>query len=152
MAAKNLGSTFSRRHAVALGTLTAGGVVVGLAGCSAAQTAQPTAFPDTSGGEAPNTTGVKIGMTSEVPVGSGRNYNIDNVQMVVTQPTEGEFKAFSAVCTHQGCIAGCRDAEIVCDCHDSVFNLENGAVISGPATSALPEIAIRVENGEIYTA
>ena len=102
MAAKNLGSTFSRRHAVALGTLTAGGVVVGLAGCSAAQTAQPTAFPDTSGGEAPNTTGVKIGMTTEVPVGSGRNYNIDNVQMVVTQPTEGDFKAFSAVCTHQG--------------------------------------------------
>jgi nitrite reductase/ring-hydroxylating ferredoxin subunit len=47
---------------------------------------------------------------------------------------------------------GTRNAELVCDCHDSLFQLQDGAVISGPATSALPEIAITVKDGKIFTA
>jgi nitrite reductase/ring-hydroxylating ferredoxin subunit len=143
MAARNLTPKLSRREAVGLGAVAAGGVAIGLAGCSAADTAQPST---------PNSSGAEIAATSDIPVGGGANFDVDNVKMVVTQPTEGEFKAFSAVCTHQGCIVGTRDAEIVCDCHDSLFKLEDGAVISGPATSDLPEIAITVKDGKIFTA
>jgi Rieske Fe-S protein len=74
------------------------------------------------------------------------------MSVVVTQVTEGEFKAFSAVCTHQGCLVGCRDKEIVCDCHASFFDPTNGKVLSGPAPTPLPEIPIEVRDGVIYTA
>lgn len=123
--------------------LGAAGAAIALTACSAQDTAQPTT---------PNSSGAKIAETSEIPVGGGRNYTVDNVQMVLTQPTEGEFKAFSAVCTHQGCIVGCKNKEIVCDCHQSFFNIVDGAVKSGPAQSALPEIAITVKDNQIFTA
>ena len=50
-----------------------------------------------SGGDAP--AGGEIGTTADVPVGGGRVFK--DKKIVVTQPTEGDFKAFTAVCTHQ---------------------------------------------------
>jgi Rieske Fe-S protein len=46
--------------------------------------------------------GQPLGGTSEVPEGGGAVYSDQKV--VVTQPEAGEFKAFTAVCTHQGCL------------------------------------------------
>ena len=55
-------------------------------------------------------------------------------KLVVTQPTEGEFKGFTAVCTHQGCTVGrVEDGEIRCPCHGSRFSAEDGSVVGGPA-------------------
>lgn len=143
MAARNLTPKLSRRDVIGLGVLGATGIAVGLAGCSAEETAAPTAATKT---------GVEIGKSSAVPVGSGLNFTVEDVPIVVTQTTEGEFKAFSAICTHQGCLVGCRDKEIVCDCHASFFDSTNGKVLSGPAPTPLPEIPIEVRDGVIYTA
>jgi Rieske Fe-S protein len=64
---------------------------------------------------------------------------------VVTQPTSGQFKAFSAVCTHQGCIvAKVESGSIVCTCHQSHFSITDGSVQSGPAPSALPSKTVTV--------
>ena len=53
----------------------------------------------------------------------------------MTQPTEGDFKAFSAVCTHQGCVVAKIEGEdIECTCHGSKFSIEDGSVVTGPAT------------------
>ena len=46
--------------------------------------------------------GEELGSTSEVPVGGGKVFG--DQKIVVTQPTDGDFKAFSAVCTHQSCL------------------------------------------------
>src|SRR3954454_2146580 len=55
---------------------------------------------------------------TEVPVGGGTIMS----NVVVTQPTAGEYKAFSAVCTHLGClVSSVRDLKINCACHNSVF-------------------------------
>jgi Rieske Fe-S protein len=85
-----------------------------------------------------------IATKSEVPVGSGKIFKADKV--VITQPTEGQFKAFSAVCTHQGCVvAEIKGADIDCTCHGSMFAIADGSVVHGPATKPLPELKVTVE-------
>ena len=86
--------------------------------------------------------------TSEVPDGGGTI--IDGKNIVITQPQAGSFKAFSAVCTHQGCIVSTvSDGTIDCPCHGSKFSIKDGSVVNGPATRPLPAIAIRVEGTSI---
>ena len=85
---------------------------------------------------------------SDVPVGGGTILADDMV--VVTQPTEGEFKAFSARCTHQGCpVQTVSDGRIGCNCHGSAFSVEDGSVVTGPASSPLEELAVRVEGDQV---
>ena len=92
--------------------------------------------------------GTPLLSTSEVPVG-GYAINAD-AKVVVSQPTEGEFRAFSAVCTHQGCLVSqSSDAEIPCKCHGSRFALADGAVLGGPATEALAPVEVTVVDGMV---
>jgi Rieske Fe-S protein len=71
-------------------------------------------------------------------------------RVVVTQPLAGTFKAFSAVCTHQGCIVGDVTANrISCPCHGSVFSATDGSVVSSPATSPLPELHVAVNGSNL---
>jgi nitrite reductase/ring-hydroxylating ferredoxin subunit len=87
--------------------------------------------------------------TSDIEVGGGKIFASEKV--VVTQPTEGEFKAFDATCTHQGCLVSkVQDGEIVCTCHFSKFSIADGKVESGPAKAPLSSFPITVDNGEIY--
>lgn len=77
----------------------------------------------------------------DVPVGGGVIRTDDRI--VVTQPADGEFHAFSAVCPHQGCLVSLvRDDAIVCACHTSMFNPTDGTRISGPARSGLPPVRV----------
>src|SRR4051794_10602363 len=90
--------------------------------------------------------------TSDIEVGGGSIFTDEKV--VVTQPTEGEFKAFSAVCTHQGClVASVSDGTINCDCHGSKFSIETGEPdADSPAKSPLGEVKITVTGDEISLA
>lgn len=72
---------------------------------------------------------------ADVPEGSG--VILDD--LVVTQPSKGEFKAFSATCTHMQCKVSEIDSSIHCACHGSQFSITDGSVESGPATEPLPE-------------
>jgi nitrite reductase/ring-hydroxylating ferredoxin subunit len=68
---------------------------------------------------------------SEVPVGGGKI--LADERVVVTQPTKGEFKAFTAVCTHQKCVLSeFVDDRIKCKCHGSEFSLATGENVAGP--------------------
>ncbi|GKQ36273.1 Rieske (2Fe-2S) protein [Streptomyces sp. A012304] len=100
----------------------------------------------------PNATGDReLAKTSDIPVGGGKIFPDEKV--VVTQPTEGEFKAFSAVCTHQACtVAAVADGTINCPCHRSSFRITDGSVTGGPATRPLPAERITVEGGTIRLA
>jgi len=103
-----------------------------------------------SGGGTGTTSG-SIGKTSEVPVGGGKIFAGEKV--VVTQPTEGDFKAFSAVCTHQGCVvAEIKGEEIDCTCHGSKFSITDGAPLTGPATKPLESLKVTVTGDDLSVA
>lgn len=105
--------------------------------------------PDSRGAE--DTTGTPLAKTADIPVGGGKVFADQKV--VVTQPRKGEFKAYSAVCTHQGCaVRDVRSNVINCPCHGSTFSAEDGSVTEGPATKPLPEQKIEVKGGSIHLA
>ncbi|MGH3270928.1 MAG: Rieske 2Fe-2S domain-containing protein [Trebonia sp.] len=90
-----------------------------------------------------------LAATAQVPDGGGKI--IDGKNIVITQPESGSFKAFSAICTHEGCIVNnVSNGTINCPCHGSKFSIENGSVVHGPAPSPLAAIAIKVEGTSIF--
>jgi thiosulfate dehydrogenase [quinone] large subunit len=70
----------------------------------------------------------------------------------LVHPSANQYRAFSAVCTHAGCTVRLDSsaAQFVCPCHGSSFSTTSGAVLSGPAPSALPSIPLQVANGEVH--
>lgn len=109
---------------------------------------------DSGGGDAAGDaggSGQTLGLTSEVPVGGGAVFADQKV--VVTQPSEGTFQAFSAICTHQGCTVNeVADGTINCPCHGSKFSVEDGSVAGGPAPSPLEARTVTVEGDSIVLA
>ncbi|MCV7402003.1 Rieske (2Fe-2S) protein [Mycobacterium fragae] len=86
---------------------------------------------------------------SDVPVGGGTILEDQNT--VITQPRPGEFKAFSATCTHLGCqVDTVKDDTIQCPCHGSKYSITDGSVAHGPTTKPLPEKTVTL-NGDILT-
>jgi Rieske Fe-S protein len=75
---------------------------------------------------------------------------LEDAKYVVTQPTEGEFKAFSSICTHQGCpVSEIRGDAIVCNCHGSQFSIKDGSVLKKPAEAPLKEATATVAGDNV---
>ena len=95
--------------------------------------------------------GTKLGSVADVPVGGGQVF--PDQRVVVTQPAEGVWKGFSAVCTHNQCLVNqIADGTITCPCHLSKFSVSDGSVQSGPAPKPLPEVEVDVKDGQATVA
>lgn len=107
---------------------------------------QPPAAPP--GGSPAAPAGAALASTADIPVGGGEIFPAEEV--VVTQATPGEFRAFSAICTHQSCpVSKVADGTINCTCHGSKFAVTDGSVVNGPAKKALSQRQIAVEGDTI---
>ena len=142
-----MGST--RRTVLTTGTA---GTAALLVGCGGGDGGDGDSQEQTSPGDAgTGDAGEELASTADIPVGGGRIF--EERKVVVTQPQEGDFKAFSAVCTHQGCIvSSVWDETIDCACHGSRFTITDGAVVRGPATRPLPAEKIEVSGNSIRLA
>ncbi|MBM0125461.1 Rieske (2Fe-2S) protein [Pimelobacter simplex] len=136
-----LGEARASRRIVFSG-LGALGVAAALAGCG--------------GGDGDSSTtkvvgGTELAATADVPVGGG--VILTEEKIVLTQPTEGTFEAFSAVCTHQGLlVTSVEDGVIHCANHGSAYSATTGEVDGGPAPSALAKVEITVDGDRILAA
>ncbi len=133
----------------AVSACSSGGSSSSSAGTGAGSASTAAAAP----GSAPSSAGTGGGAnvlaaTSQIPVGSGKIFTDQKV--VVTQPSSGDFKAFSAVCTHMGCIVSqISNGTIDCPCHGSQYSIKDGAVVAGPAPAPLPAETIKVSGTSI---
>ncbi|GGK71430.1 Rieske (2Fe-2S) protein [Mangrovihabitans endophyticus] len=90
-----------------------------------------------------------LAAVGDVPSGGG----VIKGDYVITQPAKGQFRAFSKVCTHQGCdVSRVDNGVIICPCHNSTFSIEDGSPTGGPATRALPETKVKVDGDNIVAA
>jgi Rieske Fe-S protein len=89
-----------------------------------------------------------LASTADIPVGGGKVLTAQKI--VITQPKAGSFHAFTAICTHQGCIVDAVSAGTIdCPCHGSKYSAVNGSVVNGPATLPLAAVSIKVQGTSI---
>ena len=136
------------RRTMIINTGLAAAAIAGLSSCTNYSTTpvdEPSAAA-TSGG-ASNGSASAGGPLSvkeaDIPVGSGKIF--PDAQAVITQPKAGEFKAFSSICTHQGCPVATVTDTINCDCHGSKYSITDGSVLNPPAPQPLPAKTIKVD-------
>lgn len=94
---------------------------------------------------------VEVGPTADLPVGTGKVVAMGSKPVMVVN-TDAGVKAFSAVCTHLGCIViwDPTSGQIICPCHDGRFSATNGAVISGPPPQPLAPVGVAVDDDKIF--
>lgn len=139
------------RRQVLRGTGAVAGAVAGagvLAACSdPAPTPQEAAESASAAGA-----GTVVVALADVPVGGAVAAKVEGQDVLVTQPTEGDVHAFSAICTHAGCTVAPGDGELLCPCHQSRYALTDAAVLGGPAPEPLPAIQVEVSGDDVVLA
>ncbi|MGD9958726.1 Rieske (2Fe-2S) protein [Nocardioides sp.] len=137
----------SRRNALT------GAAVIGVAVPTLAACGSDDDTPSSGSGSA---SGADLATKSDIPEGSGKIFA--DAGVVVTQPTAGEFKGFTNICTHQKCPVASVTDTINCTCHGSKFSITDGSNVEGPSGSAagsvaaLAEVKLTIKGDEISTA
>ena len=93
-----------------------------------------------------------VGAADAVAEGAAAAFEVEGTQIGVAR-VEGALYAFSDVCTHQGCNltsgGDLEGTEITCECHGSVFAIDTGAVLDGPAARPIETYPAREVDGQI---
>jgi cytochrome b6-f complex iron-sulfur subunit len=92
-----------------------------------------------------------VGKVEDFAQGTGTVVSVDNKPVIVVNTKAGGLKAFSAICTHLGCIVSSdqKKGVIHCPCHDGLFNPVTGAVVSGPPPRPLPAYELAIQDGQV---
>jgi len=84
------------------------------------------------------------------PVGAAHFFQFRGHPAVVLQVAPGKFHAFSAICTHLGCIVQWVSGrqEFLCPCHGGRYDAD-GRVLGGPPPKPLEVIPVAVAGEEL---
>ena len=129
----------ARRTVLAAGAVAVGSVA--LTACGGGST----------GAGTPPKKNSRVTAVSAVPVGGAVKVDVGGSPVIVARPNANETVAFSAICTHQGCVVDVAGRTLDCPCHGSQFNALTGQVLRGPAVNPLPKVSVAVKNGEVMT-
>ncbi len=93
---------------------------------------------------------VKAGAVDDMEKDSGKIIKFGNKPVILIRKTNGDYIAFSAVCTHLDCIVQYRKdyGQIYCACHNGRYDL-NGRVASGPPPAPLQKYAVTIKDNEV---
>lgn len=106
-----------------------------------------------SGSAGSGPAGKPLAQLSAIPVGGAISATGPNgAALIIARPTSGTVAAFSASCTHQGCIVVPAGKELDCPCHGSIFNAATGAVLSGPAPRPLGSVRVVISGDDVVPA
>lgn len=92
-----------------------------------------------------------VGAVEDFPINSGKIVSVNDKPVIVVNTKVGGLKAFSAICTHLGCVVSWNERKSIvhCPCHDGFFNAVTGAVVSGPPPLPLPQYELVVKDGNV---
>jgi|SRR4029450_1375142 nitrite reductase/ring-hydroxylating ferredoxin subunit len=95
---------------------------------------------------------VSVGGADQVGEGSATAFDVGGEEVAVAR-AGGVLYAFSDICTHRGCNLSTEGeitgTEIQCGCHGSVFSMQTGEALEGPATEPVRTYGVREQDGEI---
>lgn len=96
---------------------------------------------------------VTAGTVSEMPLNSGKIFKFGTQPGLLIRSATGEYKAFSAVCTHLDCIVQYQPEkrQIWCACHNGEYNL-SGQNVGGPPPRPLDEYVVNTRGDEIIVS
>jgi Rieske Fe-S protein len=140
------------RRALLTGTGIA--VVAAAAGATWYATAGPSPRASAPGSypQPKSTSGAPTPLAQVAQIPEGGGVVLDAQSVVLTRDTGDKVHAFSAICTHQGClVSAVSNGKITCPCHGSTFDANTGAVLGGPAPTPLPAVPVTVTNGTVYS-
>lgn len=106
-------------------------------------------WPAARGGGAQN---VEVKGASDLQAGAATMVQVAGRAVILVRDRSG-FRAFSASCTHLGCLVYWESSrqEFLCPCHAAVFD-KDGGVVSGPAPSPLPRYDVKEVGGKVYVS
>jgi cytochrome b6-f complex iron-sulfur subunit len=139
-----------RRRVMMLGAAAGLGVTgaAALAGCGSGS-ASTTTGADSSAGASATPTGPLAKLT-DIPVGgSYASSGVKGQPIVIAQPEAGKVVAFSASCTHAGCKVKPEGKTLTCPCHNTTFDAFTGQVLSGPASTPLPAVGVKLDGADV---
>lgn len=96
---------------------------------------------------------VKAANASDLNPNSGLIFKFGNRPGLLLRTEKGEWRAFTAICTHLNCTVQYRDdtRQIWCACHDGLFDV-NGRVVGGPPPEPLEEYAVNVRGEDVMVS
>jgi Rieske Fe-S protein len=96
---------------------------------------------------------VPAGKTTDLTPNSGRIFKFGSRPGLLIRTEAGEWRAFSAVCTHLNCTVQYRPdtQQIWCACHNGLYDL-NGKVIGGPPPRPLEQYVVNIRNDEVVVS
>jgi Rieske Fe-S protein len=87
---------------------------------------------------------------NELKRNSGKIFKFGSKPALLVRTADGEYRAFSAVCTHLNCTVQYRDdlRQIWCACHNGLYDLA-GRNVSGPPPKPLELLDVRVQGEDV---
>lgn len=94
---------------------------------------------------------IAVGKVGDFSPGSGTVVSVNEKAVIVINTKAAGLKAFSAICTHLGCVVAWDQHKNVihCPCHEGIFNPTTGAVVSGPPPHPLSGYELVVKDGQV---